>query len=712
MKIQILDVYIPFGIPISPCDLALNLISEGEKYNVKFYPELEELIKISESCLELQLFFKNDLISQDTQDLSFLKGDLFEILDEWVSFKILPNKHLELPKVKDKLLEQDIKIRLSGLIYGLNEDLNPINDYKIESPLLCIQNPIPEVGSNYIKCESRFSTIQYKPLEASEFDTNPTPGISKIYPPDPVGQKTDTSCLHDPIPEIADTSFQTTLLQSFSPCEYLNNIYNIEEVLKSVEWKLKDPKFESLMHDIEDTGNTIRPNVLKIPGNPLVHLNKFIKTSEVNSLAMTIMGLCAKKQWASINNQEIRAIRAVSDLQAAGCDDIETSRRLSKQDKIKDLESIDNILTELDNDIENLYELLNAKKKNNLDLQNHKKNLEEEYKTLAQLNQIKKDKACQNPDGPYENLRITLEKSISARTQMSKNTEILHKNYLKFIESTEKTQKNLQYKQKCLIQEFETLQNEINELKRKNSLLASKILKNSILQSGIQYKQSSSLEKNIESKVQALDTKKEEINTETVLLIEKLKQNIKTQKIRNSMIEKKTDEKITYYKRISGQLSPLNRKTQQFIKPKDHSKLCQYPILNAMYALQDFISYEYNYNIDTNLMLSMSFNQLSKYKLKIEAIIKQIYSKPEVLQIDDKIDAALKHYLSVRKPKLASIFIKQSNGVYFFGTRVIQLKLDTDKLLIKAGNSFLPIEDFLKLNKRPRPGISPYNKLI
>ena len=64
---------------------------------------------------------------------------------------------------------------------------------------------------------------------------------------------------------------------------------------------------------------------------------------------------------------------------------------------------------------------------------------------------------------------------------------------------------------------------------------------------------------------------------------------------------------------------------------------------------------------------------------------------------DDVVDKKLAEYINNYhdQQKLKIMFMRESSGVYEFGTKRILVKVERDKILIKVGGGFLSIDEFL-----------------
>ena len=64
---------------------------------------------------------------------------------------------------------------------------------------------------------------------------------------------------------------------------------------------------------------------------------------------------------------------------------------------------------------------------------------------------------------------------------------------------------------------------------------------------------------------------------------------------------------------------------------------------------------------------------------------------------EDEIDMKLAEYINnyPERKKLKIMFMRESEGVYEFGTRKVMVKVERGKIQIKVGGGFLSIDEFL-----------------
>jgi len=67
---------------------------------------------------------------------------------------------------------------------------------------------------------------------------------------------------------------------------------------------------------------------------------------------------------------------------------------------------------------------------------------------------------------------------------------------------------------------------------------------------------------------------------------------------------------------------------------------------------------------------------------------------------DDNLDLALAEYInaSTEPNKLTTLFIRERDGVYQFGSKRVYVKMEGGKMFIRVGGGFLHLDEFLRIN--------------
>ena len=65
---------------------------------------------------------------------------------------------------------------------------------------------------------------------------------------------------------------------------------------------------------------------------------------------------------------------------------------------------------------------------------------------------------------------------------------------------------------------------------------------------------------------------------------------------------------------------------------------------------------------------------------------------------DDPVDDKVAEYLNnvTDRQKLKIMFLRESSGVYEFGTRRVEVNVKQGKILIRIGGGYMPIDEFLE----------------
>ena len=65
---------------------------------------------------------------------------------------------------------------------------------------------------------------------------------------------------------------------------------------------------------------------------------------------------------------------------------------------------------------------------------------------------------------------------------------------------------------------------------------------------------------------------------------------------------------------------------------------------------------------------------------------------------DDPVDQQVAEYLNnvTDRQKLKIMFLRESSGIYEFGTRRVEVRVTKGKILIRIGGGYMPIDEFLE----------------
>lgn len=94
--------------------------------------------------------------------------------------------------------------------------------------------------------------------------------------------------------------------------------------------------------------------------------------------------------------------------------------------------------------------------------------------------------------------------------------------------------------------------------------------------------------------------------------------------------------------------------------------------------------------------------QLKDAEVEIETLKQYIIDLKQRIAVyipvkDDQIDRRLAEYINnyPERSKLKIMFMRESEGVYQFGTKKVMVKVEKDNIKIRVGGGFLSIDEFL-----------------
>ena len=127
--------------------------------------------------------------------------------------------------------------------------------------------------------------------------------------------------------------------------------------------------------------------------------------------------------------------------------------------------------------------------------------------------------------------------------------------------------------------------------------------------------------------------------------------------------------------------------------------------------IKDQVISEIDFFSDFVFSLSQTFLQQSRISHKVKAIVEEKDFDVQAMRESlahfklknpvyhpaktDSIDKALADYLNSRNSVLPLPFVRESFGIYYFGTKKINISQERNKLMIKVGGGFLPIDEFI-----------------
>jgi hypothetical protein len=471
-------------------------------------------------------------------------------------------------------------------------------------------------------------------------------------------------------------------------------------------------------------------NSIQIPTTVELLIEK-LSTKNSSQVISTLISLLSKITFYETISDEIKILIEVIKQQEVSTETIKKSLSESEQEFAQFSDKTQDFILELQQRITNKETILNEKLKKKLVVDHEKNILTENLKLIKEENTKIKNES--DPGGKISEI-IELRKNIesievkrnhleenfrefsvkerndlcsltaeqiriaefkSTNQRLIKEKDQQSENYSRenanFVNEINKLQGNLD-----IYTEFDDLiqenLNKIQTLKTVSSEISSKLL---------EFR--SEKDSNIQLYISFINDIQSAINT-----YEKIQLSLKNDlEETNSIISKLTSD----CKRSSSSISDLEsilltntdleEKLESLKWKVDHSKEIKDQVINELCYFSDFI-----------FSVSQTFLHQSRITHKINAIVEEkdidlqamreslarFKIKNPVYQpvSRDIIDKALADYLNSRDVVLPLPFVRDSYGIYYYGTKKINISYERNKLTVKVGGGFLPIEEFIE----------------
>lgn len=470
-------------------------------------------------------------------------------------------------------------------------------------------------------------------------------------------------------------------------------------------------------------------NFLELPSRAAVSLER-ISVNNLFGLSHCILGTLAKKALTTIQTQEyLSTCKAIQEQQKSN-EIVESSIQASVHEYSRETDNYNILINKITHENQLITNAIqNIKQKSEILLHDkHKYELElnkliQEKKSILKIEPqsylIDEIKQFYEANDRLQQSLIVLEEKINELARDYKND---------FSEISEYQYKCIQEKDQIL-KEIQALALDIETLRKHNTIMESellsintlayidsefdKIIKNFISES-IQTTQSLD---NLITQFIYLRSKKEDYAKETEALIQDIETRIKSYHVFQSSYSKDADKTKDLISDLAKKLKKVKIDTasiEEVYSKKnniDKSFDLVYMKSNSNQDTKDHIIKAILYFSDFLFNISESILQQNRISSKIKAIILEKDIELEAMRMavadikaknpvyfpieGDFIDNALSDYLNSRDGVLLIPFIRESYGVYTYGSKRIMISCERNKIIIKLGGGYMPIEKFI-----------------
>jgi len=240
-----------------------------------------------------------------------------------------------------------------------------------------------------------------------------------------------------------------------------------------------------------------------------------------------------------------------------------------------------------------------------------------------------------------------------------------------------------------LHKDIETLKGEFEKIRREDEIHFKQI-----------HEQKSEVEKVLskrESRITELETKIYEINT----TVHKLRQEVDS-----------SSAECNRLKDVESQLIRSKEAEEEHLQEKGHLRRELEKAGDFMVDLEDKVH-------KANSTSVTLLNKVKESEREVDILKDYIYELKSRVAIyipvrEDPIDKKLAEYINnyPDRSKFKIMFMRESSGIYQFGSRKIYVRVEKDRIIIRVGGGYLTIDEFLdiytpiELEKIERKGIN------
>lgn len=470
-------------------------------------------------------------------------------------------------------------------------------------------------------------------------------------------------------------------------------------------------------------------NVIDLPGFVDVFLDR-VSVKNADILSTCVVGSLAKNAYGKVQTKEIDPTKDMISLQEKYRDMINDSMKATTKEYKQECDNFDVMIKRLKDEIASInHSIESTRKKSQLlifEKSTYEKNLsiiksereeiQKKYNATVDLDSIKQ---LRKANEALEKARIEMEEKLSTYAVQFKST---------FEGSAALQNKYIEEKSSSL-SEVKSLTSIIDNVERENHKLRSELqgLNGFVYVDEEQRKMLSTYQNNSRSHSQNLDSirtqltylrsQKEDLSNDALELQQKIEAETKRVKTSqngwNKEIEmnnetisnlnkdfKKIKQGMSYIEDVYNKKLNVENAFEILINKSKHNQETKDQLISELSYFSDFV-----------FSLSQTFLQQKRIFGKVKSIVSEKEMEVEAMRTavhelkqnnpvytpvpEDIIDQAVADYFNSRDDVLIVPFVRETYGVYLYGSKKVMVSIERGKLIVKVGGGFLPIEVFI-----------------
>ena len=192
----------------------------------------------------------------------------------------------------------------------------------------------------------------------------------------------------------------------------------------------------------------------------------------------------------------------------------------------------------------------------------------------------------------------------------------------------------------------------------------------------------------------------EVILTQRETTITELNQTIKSLEATNNELETTVDslqDKLEVLKDVKAQLVGAQAVNEELIQEKEKLRQELDTAGDFMLDLEQKVHKANNTSLELLRQLKDSENEIDALREYIVELKQRV--AVNIPMKEDDVDKRLAEYINnyPDRSKLKIMFMRESEGIYLFGTRKIYVRVENNKIIIRVGGGYLTIDEFLDI---------------
>jgi predicted nucleic acid-binding Zn-ribbon protein len=471
-------------------------------------------------------------------------------------------------------------------------------------------------------------------------------------------------------------------------------------------------------------------NIVEVQGNVDVFLDR-LSIKNVDILATCCCGLLAKNTSALAQFNEIEPNKVAINQQDKSKNMIIDSIKATSTEFSQEQENYDTLIKRVRSDITNTSQNLEAIRKKTQLLNHDRSNYE---KTLKKLQSDKKDitkKFSGNVNfDEIKQMRKAVEQLDKSRVEIEEKLSSLVSSHKNLFETSAALQSKFIEEKSSMLGDIKLLCSSLENIERENHKIRSEMqghagfiyVDDELHRMLLSYQTGSrshfSNLDSIRTQLTLLRSQKEDLASEALSLQQKIE--AETKRVKNSQaswnreIESNSETISKFreeFKKIRGEFHHIeeafNKKQnveasfENIYSRTKHNQETKDQLMNEISYFSDFVFSLSQTFLQQKRIFEKVKNIVMEKEMEVEAMRTAVFelknSNPVYFPVlDDPIDLAVADYFNSRDEVLIVPFVRESYGVYVYGSKKIMVSIERGKVIVKVGGGFLPIEVFLE----------------